>query len=188
LATSVLAVSLVEALSGPLQGVDLVPTVKWPNDVVLVDRSGTSVGKVAGILADLVSADPPAVVVGMGVNLGWPGVDDDGPPGATSLGAVGVDLGAEDLLVAVLDAFGGWCGALEGEDEAGVEGLTDAHPRHSSTVGRRVSVDLEGGPLDALAVDVGRDGSLVLEVDGRRIEVRSGDVVHLRTVPGGGPG
>ncbi|MEC9000288.1 MAG: biotin--[acetyl-CoA-carboxylase] ligase [Actinomycetota bacterium] len=178
LATTALALSLADALEHPLSDVGLVPAVKWPNDVVLVDTDRETVGKVAGILADLVASDPPAVVVGMGVNVGWPDAAEDGPPGAISLRAVGLDLDADRLLTSILKAFGGWCGVLAEND--GEERLRSAHLRRSSTVGRRVWVELADGPMEAVAVDIAPDGGLVLDAGGRMIDVRAGDVVHLR--------
>ncbi len=41
-------------------------SIKWPNDLI------APVGKVAGVLAELVELEPPAVVVGIGLNLYWP--------------------------------------------------------------------------------------------------------------------
>jgi len=178
LATSALAVSLAEVLEGSLSGSGLAPAVKWPNDVVLVDAAGSTIGKVAGILAELVDSDPPSVVVGMGVNIGWPG-PGGGPSGAVSLRSVGLDVEVDALLPLVLDAFGDWCEALAGED--GDERLRVAHLRWSSTIGRRASAEMMDGPMEGVAVDIAVDGGLVLDVAGRLVEVRAGDVVHLRS-------
>jgi len=172
-----MSVSLAEVLEGLLSDLGLAPAVKWPNDVVLVDAAGSTVGKVAGILAELVTSDPPSVVVGMGVNVGWPG-PDDGPPGAVSLQTAGLDAEVDALLPPILDTFGGWCEALAGED--GHELLRVAHLRWSATVGRRVSVEVADGSVAGVAVEVAADGGLVLDVEGRLVEVRAGDVFHLR--------
>ncbi|MBJ31393.1 MAG: biotin--[acetyl-CoA-carboxylase] ligase [Acidimicrobiaceae bacterium] len=177
LVTSALAVSLTAVLEGPLADLGLAPAVKWPNDVVLVDSAGSTVGKVAGILAELVDADPPSVVVGMGVNVGWPEAGD-GPPGAVSLRTAGLDAEVDGVLPLVLDAFGIWCEVLGGDDGDGR--LRVEHLRRSATVGRRVSVELADGPMEAVAVDIALDGGLVLDVEGQLVEVRAGDVVHLR--------
>jgi BirA family biotin operon repressor/biotin-[acetyl-CoA-carboxylase] ligase len=184
LATSALAMSLAEVLEGPLSDLGLAPAVKWPNDVLLLDVAGSTIGKVAGILAELVASDPPSVVVGMGVNVGWPG-PDDGPPGAVSLRTAGLDVQVEALLPPILNAFGGWCEALAGEH--GDDRLRAAHLRWSATVGRRVSVELADGPLAGVAIDIASDGGLVLDAEGRKVEVRAGDVVHLRSDPVGNP-
>jgi len=199
LATSCMAVSLVDALE-PLLGSGPVAAVKWPNDVLLVDRSseapaGTPVGKLAGILAELVgggtvglsdgasdgpSGSGPAVVVGMGVNVAWPAPGDEAPPGAVSLAGVGVDVDPAALLDDVLAAFAGHLSTLG--DPGGPEKLRMAHLARSATIGRAVRVERDGTDLVGTAVDVGAEGALVVEVaDGSRVEVLAGDVVHLRT-------
>ena len=59
------------------RGAGLVPDLKWPNDLMVGGR------KLGGILAEpcrpaRAGATGPAVVVGLGLNVGWP------PPGSTS--------------------------------------------------------------------------------------------------------
>jgi BirA family biotin operon repressor/biotin-[acetyl-CoA-carboxylase] ligase len=181
LITSTLAVAVVDALTDlfDLQG----PTVgiKWPNDVLLVD--GDRPGKVAGILAELVDGAQPVVVVGMGLNVGWPGPHDEGPPGATSLAAAGIDTGPRSLLDPVLASFGRWLDVLE--DPGGVEAMRVGHLARSATIGQRVRIESPSGMVEGLAVDLAADGALIVEVDGGRREFRAGDVVHLRPL---GPG
>ncbi len=63
----------------------------------------------------------------------------------------------------------------------------DVHDRYRDmldTLGRRVRVDLPSGSLSGTAVDVERDGHLVVVDEcaiSHRIDV--GDIVHLRTAP-----
>ena len=194
LVTSGLAVALVDAL-GPLfktQAVDVEAMVKWPNDVLLVDReTGSLLGKVAGILAELVAgpvagrsaidgAGGPAVVVGMGVNVAWPGPGDPTPPGAVSLVGIGVEVDPSALLDDVLRSLDEHLTALGSPD--GPMALREAHRERSATVGRNVRVERDGDDLAGRAVDVAVDGALVVEVaDGSTVEVLAGDVVHLRT-------
>lgn len=183
LVTSALAVSLVDVLNHLLVGTAMRAAVKWPNDVVL---SATDVepdaviagGKVAGILAELLVGEPPAVVVGMGLNVLWPDGEDDGPSGAISLARVGCRPNPSDLLDDVLRVFEGWCETLGHPD--GPQGLQSAHRERSSTVGRFVSVEQLDGHFTGKAVDLADNGALVVDVDGRAVEVWSGDVVHLR--------
>ena len=179
LATSCMAVSLVDALE-PLLGTGPVAAVKWPNDVLLVDRSseapaGTPVGKLAGILAELVGGG----TVGLSDGPSAGPDPDEAPPGAVSLAGVGVDVDPAALLDDVLAAFAGHLLALDGPD--GPERLRDAHRARSATIGQAVRVERGGGDLVGTAVDVGTDGALVVEAaDGERVSVLVGDVVHLR--------
>jgi BirA family biotin operon repressor/biotin-[acetyl-CoA-carboxylase] ligase len=132
----------------------LAARLKWPNDVLLDGR------KLAGILAQRSPSGP--VVVGIGLNVGW------APEGAARLGD-GVEPLA--ILTELLRAF----------DAPG-----DRHERYRQlldTLGRQVRVELPSGDLVGRAVDVDRDGTLVV-IDDCAIthHVDAGDVVHLRTV------
>jgi BirA family transcriptional regulator, biotin operon repressor / biotin---[acetyl-CoA-carboxylase] ligase len=127
--------------------------LKWPNDVLVGDR------KLAGILAERGATG--AVVVGLGLNVGW------APDGAARLGP---DVAPLDVLAAVLAAYD----VLPAD-----VGLR--YRQALATLGRFVRVELAGGILDATATDVEPDGRLVV-VDrcGLTHRIDAGDVVHLR--------
>jgi BirA family biotin operon repressor/biotin-[acetyl-CoA-carboxylase] ligase len=129
--------------------------LKWPNDVLVDDR------KLAGILAQ--RATEGAVVVGIGLNVGW------APPGAARLGP-GVDPWS--VLTELLRALG-----AQGPDN---------HDRYRgllATLGRRVRVELASGDVVGRAVDVARDGTLqVVDECAITHHIDAGDVVHLRDV------
>ncbi len=138
--------------------------LKWPNDVLLGDR------KLAGILAQRVPGRD-AVVVGLGLNVGW------APDGAAAVGAYASDAAPHpaDVLVAVLEELA----ALP----ADVSGLyRDA----LVTIGQQIRVELPGdaAPLYGRAVDVDAAGRLgVVDADGARHDLEVGDVVHVRVDP-----
>lgn len=167
--------------------------VKWPNDVVVGDR------KAGGILAegDWTSPDAVAVAAGLGLNVNWP---EDLPvelaPIAASLNhLVGHDLDRGALLDDLLRALDEWYGALV----AGrVDDVIARWREVSATLGRRVRVDLtvdeasdhsanvESNAIEGLAVDVTREGHLVVETaPGDRQVIAAGDVVHLRAPKAG---
>jgi len=179
LVTSALAVSVVEVLMA--MGLDA--AVKWPNDVMLVG-GGEVAGKVAGILAELVAGERPAIVVGLGLNVGWPPPDsaisgEPVPPGATSLARAGLAAHRWWVLVDVLVAFDRQLADLDRPD--GPERLRRDHLAVSATVGHRVSVERPSGNLVGEAVDLTVDSVLVVEPDGGQpVEVHAGDVTHLR--------
>jgi len=132
----------------------LAARLKWPNDVLLDGR------KLAGILAQRAPSGP--VVAGIGLNVGW------APQGAARLGD-GVEPLA--ILTELLRAF----------DAPG-----DRHERYRElldTLNRQVRVELPSGDLVGRAVDIDRDGTLVV-IDECAIthHVDAGDVVHVRTV------
>ncbi|HEX6418846.1 MAG TPA: biotin--[acetyl-CoA-carboxylase] ligase [Acidimicrobiales bacterium] len=194
----------VERTSGVVAG------LKWPNDLVVATAAGDR--KLAGILAE---ADWPAgstisggyrrpaphervpLVVGVGVNVRWPGVPDGtggapGPGGGTDV-AAGVDevagvatalnwLGAQvdrvDLLVAFLRRLEVRYASLLADGPGGTRAAWRAR---SATLGRRVRVDLGTDDLEGTAVDVTDEGHLVVAtVEGARRTIAVGDVVHLR--------
>jgi BirA family transcriptional regulator, biotin operon repressor / biotin---[acetyl-CoA-carboxylase] ligase len=204
------AVTMAAALA-MAEAVDLVAGVaarlKWPNDLVVATADGER--KLAGILAE---ADWPAgstisggyrapgprdrtvVVVGIGLNVRWPG--DPGPdpasPGgdagtdvaevaglATALNWLGADVDRVDLLVAFLRRLGERYAGLVA---AGAGDMLDDWRRRSATLGKRVRVDLGADDIEGTAVDVTGEGHLVVDVlEGGRRTVAVGDVVHLRT-------
>jgi BirA family biotin operon repressor/biotin-[acetyl-CoA-carboxylase] ligase len=132
------------------------PTLKWPNDLLLDDR------KLAGVLAQSTFVDGrQAVVVGIGVNVGW------APPDAARLGD---EIDPLRVLAALLTAFDELPAVIAGEYRSRLD-----------TLGRSVRVELADGVLEGRAVDVEPDGRLlVLDECGITHRVDTGDVVHLR--------
>ncbi|MEZ5218556.1 MAG: biotin--[acetyl-CoA-carboxylase] ligase [Ilumatobacteraceae bacterium] len=134
--------------------------LKWPNDVLLDGR------KLAGILAQ--AASPPgsssveAVVVGLGLNVGW------APPEAACLGT-GTPRA---VLGAVLRAFD----ALPSDPDQLHQRYLDA----LDTIGRRVRVELGAGSFEGAATGVERSGTLIVSTESGARHVTTGDVIHLR--------
>ncbi|WP_433223686.1 biotin--[acetyl-CoA-carboxylase] ligase [Dactylosporangium sp. CS-047395] len=149
--------------------------LKWPNDLLLQgDR------KTAGILAE---AADGAVALGIGLNVTLR--EDELPrPDATSLALAGAENTDRDpLLRALLRALADWYVRFAehgGDPEA--SGLREAYIFHCGTIGRRVSVDLPGGPvLEGQASGIDGDGRLqVTDRFGAVRTVAAGDVVHAR--------
>lgn len=173
------------AIAGAARELGVPAVLKWPNDVQVV-RDGTP-HKLAGILVEAASIDPPAIVPGIGLNLSMTAADfeDAGLPAATSLTLEGLeipDAGARDHVTAVILRH---LLAVDDAWRAGGDAAADVRIRYrelSSTLGTRVRAELPGGEnLYGTAVDLGPHGELVLEsVDGTRHTVTAGDVVHVR--------
>jgi BirA family biotin operon repressor/biotin-[acetyl-CoA-carboxylase] ligase len=169
LCTTVVALAAMDACQA-VAGVGTV--LKWPNDL-LVDGA-----KVAGILAEaeFAGADLAAVVVGIGINVGWPG-----PPeaGGTSLNvAAGSPVDRRVLLRALLAALGEHRPAFE--SAAGRRALAEEGRRRCATLGQQVRVTLEGEEFTGRAVAVDDAGHLVVATASGSRRVTAGDVVHLR--------
>ncbi len=149
--------------------------VKWPNDLLL----GPARGKVAGMLAEVVG---DAVVLGVGLNVTTTRAELPRQD-ATSLALEGATTTDRDpVLRAVLRElaadYATW--RLHGGD-AEASGLRRAYAESCDTLGRPVSVALpDGGVLVGEAVDIDRDGRLVVDSADGPLPVAAGDVTHVR--------
>lgn len=145
--------------------------LKWPNDLLLDDR------KLSGVLSQR-AATSGAVVVGIGLNVGW------APDGAASLrGDLGLDVGPALVLDLLL-------GELSRILDAG--NVAANYRSRLSTLGSVVRVEMPGGAMmTGTAIDLDADGRLVVERNDldadldadherRRVTLDVGDIVHLR--------
>ncbi|WP_404321587.1 biotin--[acetyl-CoA-carboxylase] ligase [Arthrobacter luteolus] len=162
------------------------PRLKWPNDVLVDGR------KLAGVLAQLVpdsSGNPPAVVVGVGLNVSL--TDEDQPvPTATSLlmeyaSTTDRNVLLQDFLLQLNLDYRAFC-AVDGDASAPWSGdgsLRDNIAERMVTLGQRVRAHLPGGgEVVGRAVELAADGGLVI-VDseaGVRQAITAADVIHLR--------
>lgn len=186
-------------------GHELTPTLKWPNDVLLVDDDDR---KVSGILCELVSLGSPlgtasgfesepaaAVVIGVGVNVDQTRAELPVAT-ATSLALAGASVRREHLVAAYLRELGALLGAAS---ERGFEPSTTQHPESfdldrvvrgayedaCSTIGARVRVHLPGGSMvEGDAVGLDGSGALVVSTPTGRRSFSAGDVVHVRRPDG----
>lgn len=130
--------------------------LKWPNDLLLDGR------KLAGVLAQSTFVGATrVVVVGIGINVGW------SPPDAAMLGA---GLDPRELLAELLRAH-----------DALPDDVWPVYRARLATIGAAVRVELPTGSIEGRALDVERDGRLVvLDECGISHRFDVGDVVHLR--------
>ena len=157
--------------------------LKWPNDVLAI-RGGVG-RKLAGILVDAVGTGPAsgrAVVVGIGINVNMPveAFPEELRATATSLSIeTGSPIDRSRLLAMLL-------GELERlYDHACAHGLGDisaAYQAACDTIGKPVRVELTGSEqAEGTAEGLASDGALRLRTkNGKVLEIRAGDVVHLR--------
>ncbi len=157
--------------------------IKWPNDLVAPDGR-----KLAGVLAeaDLTSGSPgsPApIVVGVGINVNWPAVDEDLP---TELRGTAVSLrqltggpvDREALLSRLLAALEPRVVALATSE--GRARLTGDLRSVCTTLGSRVRVELPDGVFEGTATSITPEGHLTVDTDRGPRTVVAGDVVHVR--------
>ncbi len=155
----------------------LLPSIKWPNDILIRER------KVAGLLNEIQSEMDRIhfVILGIGVNLN---MDVQMLPGeiqrkATSLRQeVGREVSRTAFLRTLLRELERWYAIFLAE---GGEAILKAWRAWARITGRRVSVSSLGEILTGIAVDVDSDGALILQMDnGVTKRVVAGDVEYKR--------
>ncbi|MGB9920881.1 MAG: biotin--[acetyl-CoA-carboxylase] ligase [Moorellales bacterium] len=170
LLAAVAAAEAVAAVTG------LAPGIKWPNDLLLEGK------KLCGILTELKGQADAVEYLILGVGLNVNHRQEDFPPElrdqATSLYLVG---GREVERAEVLAAF---LGELEKRyypwQETGDDSWLEEWKRRNVTLGRRVRITLLSEEFCGRALDLDRDGSLIVEGDDGRPRVfRAGDVFLL---------
>ena len=179
LLTLLCAVSLCEAIK---EITELDVRIKWPNDLLIHHK------KLGGILTEL-NAEMDAVrfvVIGIGLN-----VNNDKK---TLLAAVTSlreqkkeDINRINLLQEILRRieknyllFSAEGGPASG-GQKGIAAIIEKWRQHSVTLGKRVKILCEKAHLEGEAVDIDRDGGLLIRRDSGLIEkVMTGDVLHCR--------
>ena len=157
--------------------------VKWPNDVLVPGNGGGR--KLAGILVEAIGhgqAGAKAVVVGIGINVNMPAeaFPEDLRASATSLLIeAGHPFERAPLLAALL---GDWERLYDRLCDQGADGIAADYAAVCATLGKQVRVELVGGGrMDGIAEGLAPDGALRLRTgEGKILEIRAGDVVHLR--------
>ena len=139
-------------------------SLKWPNDLIINEK------KCAGIIAQTTNE---GVVIGIGLNVSM--TPNELPVStATSLAIEGSTITDRNLLLShLLNTFAELFEAWEEGSE-----LLDEYASASSTIGKKVRIELPGGEnLEATVARISHTGELVLD-DGRYVS--AGDVIHLR--------
>lgn len=147
--------------------------IKWPNDLLIKNK------KFAGILTEMIAEMDRVrfVIVGIGINVNTP--LHSLPEGAVSLkAALGRECPRVGLFREILYCLERRYEELKRE---GFPSILDEWKRLSSTLGRRVRVVDPSGAVEGEAVDLDKDGGLMIRSDaGITIKRMSGDVVQVR--------
>jgi len=142
--------------------------LKWPNDVMAGQK------KLAGILLEAEAVgDRLAVVVGIGTNV--VAAPEGTPTPATSLKALGVDIGAEDLFAALSDSWMEFRGIWD--NGRGFGEIRQRWLERAAGLDQPVSI-LSGGSTVTGTFDTIDDTGcmIVRSSDGRRVPISAGDV------------
>ncbi|VAW12152.1 Biotin operon repressor / Biotin--protein ligase [hydrothermal vent metagenome] len=162
------AVALCEALR---QETKLDVNIKWPNDLLIDGK------KIAGILTEL-SAEMDGirfVVIGVGINVNTPNsllLDT-----ATSVkNETGKSFSRVEIFQSILSSLEQWYIKVKDGDFGEV---IDRWKELSSTLGRDICLQDQGGNVSGLAVDLSDDGALVIKNQkGVVMKRMTGDVVY----------
>ncbi len=147
--------------------------LKWPNDLLV------GPAKLAGVLAevDVAAGSLVAVVVGIGINVAWPGPAAAGGTCLDDLRRAAGPVDRRELLERRLGALAERRGLLDAA--AGRRALADEIRARCATLGQAVRVILAGEELTGLASAIDDAGQLVVETATGPRRVSAGDVVHL---------
>jgi BirA family biotin operon repressor/biotin-[acetyl-CoA-carboxylase] ligase len=148
---------LAETVARTLPGREV--ALKWPNDLLVRCTSDAPWCKAAGIL---VEALPGGVVIGIGCNVDWRGVERPAElrDSATSLAeAAGGPVDRWRLMAALLGVLGNryaaWCELPSG--------FLDGYRLRCATIGREITAQRPGREaLRGTALDVAASGALVV--------------------------
>jgi BirA family transcriptional regulator, biotin operon repressor / biotin---[acetyl-CoA-carboxylase] ligase len=143
--------------------------LKWPNDV-LADGA-----KLCGILLEAQKRPNGgmAIVIGMGVNV--VAAPEGLPYPATSLQALGYDISAETVFVALSDA---WVDAFEVWNAGkGVPDVLSLWREAAAGIGAEVAVQRDGEVVRGIFETIDESGRLIVRAnDNQRIAITAGDV------------
>jgi len=155
---SIISLKVSVAVVETLECLDLSPSLKWPNDVLLDGK------KLCGILVENLEERS---VVGVGLNINKAPLN-----GSTCLNDhVEQSPPTDDLMKSIVRGF------YRLEDER----VLDMYRNFCETLGGKVRIETPSEDFEATVKDVDERGRLVLE-GGKRIT--AGDVTHLRKKDG----
>ena len=143
--------------------------LKWPNDVLAEGQ------KLTGILleAEAVAGNRLAVVVGIGTNV--IAAPEGTPTPATSLAALGVHVGAEELFRALSEAWVEFRGIWD--NGRGFGDIRKAWLARAFGVGERVAIQTGTTKVEGTFDTIDDTGCLIVRTtEGRRMPITAGEV------------
>jgi BirA family transcriptional regulator, biotin operon repressor / biotin---[acetyl-CoA-carboxylase] ligase len=148
---------------------DMKFSLKWPNDV-LAGRQ-----KLAGILleAETVADNRLAVVVGIGTNV--VAAPEGTPTPATSLAALGVHVGAEELFATLSDSWTEFRGIWDAG--RGFGEIRRLWLERAAGLGQSVAIQTGSSTIQGTFDTLDETGCMVIRTaDGKRVPISAGDV------------
>jgi BirA family biotin operon repressor/biotin-[acetyl-CoA-carboxylase] ligase len=144
-------------------------SLKWPNDVLAGQH------KLAGILleAEAVADNRLAVVVGIGTNV--VAAPEGTPYPATSLAALGVQIGAEELFTVLSDAWAEFRGIWD--NGHGFGEIRRLWLDRAAGLGQPVTIQLGAATVAGTFDTIDNSGCLIIRTaEGKRVPISAGEV------------
>jgi BirA family transcriptional regulator, biotin operon repressor / biotin---[acetyl-CoA-carboxylase] ligase len=159
---------------------DLNFSLKWPNDVLAGKQ------KLAGILleAEAIAGGHLAVVVGIGTNV--VAAPEGTPTPATSLAALGIQVGAEELFAVLSDGWAEFRGIWDGG--RGFGDIRKLWLARAAGLGQAVAIKSGGRTIEGTFDTLDEQGCMIVRTStGTRVPITAGDV-HFGSVASVGAG
>jgi BirA family biotin operon repressor/biotin-[acetyl-CoA-carboxylase] ligase len=148
---------------------DMKFSLKWPNDVLAGQQ------KLAGILleAEAVPDDGLAVVVGIGINI--VAAPEGTPTSATSLKALGIDIGAEELFATLSGSWAEFRGLWD--RGSGFAEIRRLWLERAAGLGQPVAIHTGGATVAGTFDTIDDTGCMIVRTSGGdRVPISAGDV------------
>jgi BirA family biotin operon repressor/biotin-[acetyl-CoA-carboxylase] ligase len=153
-------------------------SLKWPNDVLVGQQ------KLAGILleAEAVASDRLAVVVGIGTNV--VAAPEGMPTPATSLAALGVQIGVEELFATLSDSWVEF--RTLWDNGRGFGEIRRLWLERAAGLGQGVSIRSGGSAVEGIFDTIDDTGCMIVRTpEGGRVSISAGDVYFGSAVSAG---
>ena len=148
---------------------DMKFSLKWPNDVLAGRQKLVGIG----LEAEAVTDNRLAVVVGIGTNV--VAAPEGMPTPATSLAALGVTIGAEELFAVLSDCWVQFRGIWD--QGRGFGEIRRLWLERAAGLGRRVAIHTGGTIVEGTFDTVDEQGCMIVRTpDGKRVPISAGDV------------
>ena len=133
--------------------------VKWPNDLLIKNE------KLAGLLSEMETEGDMLKFVNIGIGLNVNNNPKKHTPGSISIkNILGRQVSRKKILITFLSIFEKLYQDIN-HQKIDNKDIIDLWKKHTSTIGKYVSIETFGKTYQGLAVDVDNNGALLLQVD-----------------------
>ncbi len=147
--------------------------IKWPNDVFINNK------KICGILTEMNAETDKInfVIIGIGININTK--EELLPKGATSImEARGAEISRVELVKGIFKNLDKYYKLF---NSGQITEIIREYKEFSNFLGKRVQVEYHDAKLEGYAIDVDKEGALILRMDsGLNERILAGDVTMLR--------